>query len=107
VKNRRHGKGLHKAKNGEVYDGDWEEDMRTGKGLFTFRNGDYYIGEWLKNQRSGFGTVISAKGDTIVHGYWKNDAYDRKASKGLTKSKNPKVPLQADLISKEGQEEEE
>ena len=51
----RHGKGLYKYPNGDVYFGDWNEDNFHGKGTFNtnlgtyaFKSGDVYEGE-LKN----------------------------------------------------------
>lgn len=85
LNNHRHGTGIHQAKNGETYEGEWIEDERTGKGKFTFRNGDYYTGEWKKNKRSGFGTVISFKGDTLVHGYWKDDSFDKRKTREMSR----------------------
>ena len=34
-------------KNGEVYEGLWEKDIRTGMGTATYSNGDIYEGLWL------------------------------------------------------------
>ncbi|WMJ75543.1 hypothetical protein RCC89_20620 [Cytophagaceae bacterium ABcell3] len=81
--NQRHGKGFQKFKNGEVYEGDWRNDKREGSGIYTFRNGDYYKGEWKANKRDGFGTVVSARGDTLVHGYWKEDSFDRRKTRKM------------------------
>ncbi len=39
------GKGLRTYRDGETYEGDWNNDNRHGVGTFRFKSGDYYIGK--------------------------------------------------------------
>ena len=32
--------------NGDIYEGEWEHDLRNGKGLYIFNDGDIYNGNW-------------------------------------------------------------
>ena len=42
----RHGKGVHKYCDGEVYDGDWKDDNRHGKETIAHPDGVTYEGDW-------------------------------------------------------------
>ena len=35
----RHGRGVHKFSNGDLYDGEWENDEMCGRGIFTYADG--------------------------------------------------------------------
>ena len=49
--------------NGNVYKGNFKNDMRDGTGNYLyFSTGEQYNGEWKGNIRSGFGTYIFAYG---------------------------------------------
>ena len=52
--------------------GPWKNDYKHGKGVFKYANGDVYEGMFEKGQRSGEGTYKFKKGPT-VKGYYKND----------------------------------
>ena len=42
-----HGYGERKFQNGDIYDGDWKNDLKNGEGTFTFREDSHtYIGEF-------------------------------------------------------------
>jgi hypothetical protein len=49
----RHGRGIHKSKNGDTYDGDWHFDQREGKGRMVMANGLEYEGEWKEDKAHG------------------------------------------------------
>ena len=34
-------------KNGDVYEGEWFNNLKHGKGQITYTNGDKQIGNWL------------------------------------------------------------
>ena len=38
----KHGKGIYKYSNGDVYEGDYQFNLKHGKGRLTFINGDQY-----------------------------------------------------------------
>ena len=43
----REGRGQMTYKDGDVYEGMWEEDRRNGRGKLHYSNGDYYEGEFV------------------------------------------------------------
>jgi len=56
VGTKRHGSGKFTWKNGDVYDGKFEEDKRLGRGKMTFKEtGDVYEGEWREDKMNGDG----------------------------------------------------
>jgi hypothetical protein len=48
------------------------EDETPGKGTMKYINGDIYIGEWVNDLRHGYGTMTYTNGD-VYEGEWKND----------------------------------
>lgn len=44
-------------KNGDVYEGEWQEDRRHGPGTNFFANGDIFVGQYVLDQREGLGTL--------------------------------------------------
>lgn len=55
--------------NGDVYVGDWSNDLREGWGVFTSKTGFQYVGEWKHSQRDGFGVCSHPNGEEYV-GEW-------------------------------------
>ena len=51
-----HGQGNKYYGNGNVYSGQWKEGGRHGFGEFNWDLGDKYIGNWNLDERNGFGT---------------------------------------------------
>ena len=45
--NKAHGRGIFYHVDGDIYDGDWEEDKANGYGVYQHANGTKYSGEWL------------------------------------------------------------
>ena len=45
----------HEYGNGDMYEGDWVDDVRSGLGVLTMANGDRYEGHWLADQKEGPG----------------------------------------------------
>jgi len=41
--------------NGDVYEGQWNNDDKTGYGKMTYEDGDNYEGQWRNNERDGKG----------------------------------------------------
>jgi hypothetical protein len=61
--------GVFKFKNGDIYDGDFVEDMSHGLGIYTSIYGDVYTGEYRRDKRHGKGKVKTAMGVTL-HTEW-------------------------------------
>lgn len=80
------GNGTYVWNNGDIYEGEFENDLmhgtgklsivgkgtyegkfvkgkKSGIGTYTFVNGDVYIGEWLDDKMNGEGTYTFANGD--------------------------------------------
>ena len=70
----RHGKGIFTCANGDKYEGAWLYDKRHGQGIFTCANGDKYEGEWLYDKRHGQGIYTCVNGNTY-EGKWVNGKF--------------------------------
>jgi hypothetical protein len=70
--NMRNGKGKITFIDKSTYDGIWTKDQITGKGIYTYFNGDVYEGTLEKGIRSGFGKNTFRNGD-VYEGYWKKN----------------------------------
>ena len=44
----------HNFPNGDVYKGNWVNNVRQGKGKYFFKGG-IYDGEWKDNEMNGYG----------------------------------------------------
>lgn len=66
---RMHGKGKFSYKNGDLYVGQFEHDVKCGQGTLTKAEGDKYTGEWVADSANGTGTFVWANGDAYV-GEW-------------------------------------
>ncbi len=44
----RHGRGIERYENEEVFDGYWLNNLRNGRGKMNFTNGDFYEGAVFK-----------------------------------------------------------
>jgi len=42
-------------KNGETYEGQFQDDMKNGSGLYKYPNGDFYKGDFMRDKRHGQG----------------------------------------------------
>jgi hypothetical protein len=71
---KRHGYGVMKYNNGDVYVGGWEDDKRKGYGIMKYKNGKVYVGMWHFNMQSTGETVgIKLRADnSVCHGKWIN-----------------------------------
>ncbi|ESL05678.1 hypothetical protein TRSC58_06663 [Trypanosoma rangeli SC58] len=58
----RHGHGVMKYSNGDIYDGDWASNLRHGHGTLTTAAGEVYTGRWDKDERHGNGKIIYVNG---------------------------------------------
>lgn len=68
----RHGRGKMKYINGDVYNGEWKNNLRHGVGEYKMSDFDIYNGMWKNNLKHGQGTYTYASG-TVFEGEWCND----------------------------------
>ena len=63
-----HGYGVYKDPAGNIYQGEWAEDMREGKAVFA---SSYcrYEGEYKANKRHGQGKEVDGMGNTFIGEY--------------------------------------
>lgn len=71
---RKHGFGRKAFANGDVYEGQWQHDLRTGWGRYVFGAsspwaGDAYEGQWLNDTMHGQGTYQWFRNETYS-GLW-------------------------------------
>ena len=66
------GFGIQEFPNGQVYKGDWKNNMKHGVGEDTYAAGDRYLGEFENNMPSGRGTMYWSNGD-IFRGLYEWD----------------------------------
>ena len=48
--------------NGDVYEGDFVDNLHEGQGSYRFNNQDSYEGSWAKGNREGKGRLTKASG---------------------------------------------
>ncbi len=66
------GYGILRNSNGEVYEGEWLNNLKNGKGKYIFESGEIYEGSWKDDFRDGYGINHFDTGETY-NGQWKND----------------------------------
>ena len=64
-----HGKGRRISTSGQVYIGDFVNDMFNGQGILTWPEGHRYEGQWKDNIRHGEGIFYHANGDKYQGSY--------------------------------------
>lgn len=64
------GRGKAAYKNGDVYEGLYDNGRRHGKGTYTYYGGDEFQGIFVENKKSGLGRVTYKNG-AFYHGYFK------------------------------------
>jgi len=57
------------------YDGEIKNGKRQGKGLLKFNDGNIYDGEWKDDLKDGQGILYNAEKSIIYKGTWQKDAY--------------------------------
>eukprot|EP00801_Mesodinium_rubrum_P000326 Mrub_00326.p1 GENE.Mrub_00326~~Mrub_00326.p1 ORF type:complete len:1177 (+),score=312.53 Mrub_00326:415-3531(+) len=57
IRDKKHGHGIEKFSNGDVYEGNYNMGKRHGKGLLTWVSGTYYLGDWVFNKMEGNGVL--------------------------------------------------
>ena len=60
-------------KNGDYYNGEWEEDRKEGMGtMFYSDTQEVYEGEWMGDVRAGMGKLMLPNGQ-IIESSWRNN----------------------------------
>lgn len=68
----REGRGVLYRKDGEIYEGQWKNDLPTGDGHLIMKTGDVYVGQFLDGKIQGSGKYITSEGLTY-EGTWTNN----------------------------------
>ena len=63
VEGQMHGRGVYRYANGDMYEGDWNDDYRHGRGVYRYADGAVYEGDWKDNKKHGQGVYRFASGD--------------------------------------------
>ena len=58
--------------NGDVYEGNWKNNLKQGYGIMKYSNGNIYEGDWEKDKKNYYGKMSYMNGEKYK-GYWKND----------------------------------
>ena len=69
------GFGIIYYKNGDIYEGEFKNNMYDGIGVYYFKNGDRYKGEFKDGMCNGIGTYYFYNGGRY-EGLFKNGIYD-------------------------------
>ena len=62
VQKGKQGFGTYFYRNGNVYSGDWLNDVKHGQGKMEYPNGDHYQGGWKGGKKNGQGSYRYANG---------------------------------------------
>jgi len=65
------GRGLFKYTNGDVYEGEFRNDLKEGVGRLRYHSGAVFEGEYVQDRRSGRGMYVYSTGD-VYDGDWKD-----------------------------------
>jgi hypothetical protein len=58
MNSKKHGTGIMKSSNGNIYDGQWIEGIKNGKGVYYDSTTKVvYSGEWKDGKKNGFGIL--------------------------------------------------
>lgn len=80
--------------NGNVYEGEWKNNLKNGQGKQSYKDGSSYEGEWKDNKIEGYGTIIWANGKKYV-GYLVNNQMH---GKGIIYESNGNKKYEGDLL---------
>jgi hypothetical protein len=70
---KKQGYGKEYYKNGDVFDGEWDNDLKHGKGVHFYANGDKFNGRYVKGKRHGNGRFYNKLETYEEKGEWKDD----------------------------------
>lgn len=66
------GYGKYQFNNGDIYEGEWNNDKINGKGKYIYLDGSYNEGEFKENKLNGNGIYFDYKNDLKIVGYFKD-----------------------------------
>jgi len=73
VDDKKSGPGIYYYLSGDIYDGEWANDLRDGFGTYKYyKTDEKYVGQWKKDERFGTGTHYYKDGSRY-EGKWVND----------------------------------
>ena len=72
--NHKEGKWIYHWENGDIYEGNWKEDLQHGYGKYTWSGGSIYEGNYQNDAFHGYGTLIFSDGN-IYEGNYQNNAF--------------------------------
>ena len=81
---KRKGYGINYFINGDRYEGWWENDLQNGTGTLFYNDGSLFIGQWVNGKQNGMGSLYYNSGDK----YYGNFIEGEKNGKGLFISKD-------------------
>jgi len=81
-KDLKNGYGTYTFAAGNMYEGEWKDNLYHGHGTMTYSNGDKYIGEWEEGKYHGKGKYIYADG-SVLEGLWESGEIDKKSQEEL------------------------
>ncbi|KAG5476719.1 hypothetical protein CUR178_03892 [Leishmania enriettii] len=84
AKHYRHGMGLMRYYNGDVYEGQWRDNCRHGRGKLRKMDGEEYDGDWAFDQRHGNGKIMYPNG-SLFKGSME---YDQRNGEGVMRFAN-------------------
>src|SRR5690606_13006668 len=73
-----HGRGIFKWDNGDIYEGDFKRGKKDGKGEFLWINGDSYRGDFKDDKREGIGVFKSRLNNIEYSGEFKDNKFHGK-----------------------------
>ena len=82
--NVRSGEGRYEWSDGRQYQGEWKADMREGQGRFHFPNGDVFEGQFVAGKRHGFGR-FEFHDNSLFEGTFKNGEFHGQGCKYVHK----------------------
>ena len=61
---------------GQLYEGEYEDDLPHGEGVLKFKNGDKYEGQFDHDKFKGHGVYTSSDGSVLHEGNFSDDHAD-------------------------------
>ncbi len=67
----RKGYGIYYYENGDIYEGEWDNNEKSGVGEYIYSDGSIFRGEWLNDKKHGKGTLFA--NSIEFEGEWQED----------------------------------
>ena len=68
------GHGIFRSANGDVFEGEYKDNKSIGHGILRYANGDVFEGEYEDGKRNGHGILRYANGD-VFEGEYEDDKF--------------------------------